>query len=105
MSKIKNAVDEFRKKLTDKQLEVVVEKPVVPVEATSDLIAYDVIQDPTTNSRKFVIVKLVYNLDTKEARIDSVRPFEDKTAGMAIQLDKKNHEYFYEKNNRGVNKK
>jgi len=104
MSKTKSAIEELRTKLFDRQKQEAVEEVQQQVESKLDSVIYDVIQDPTKTNREFLILKLKYNLDTKEAAIVDVQKFQDKTAGLSIQLAKENLKYLFEKNkNRGDN--
>jgi len=100
MSKAKDKIEELRNKLFENKKKELTEKAQEVIETTMDNTVYDVIQDPSTKSRQFLMVKIKYDLDTKTAAIVDVMPFQDKAAGLTIQMDKENRKYLYEKNSR-----
>ena len=98
MSKAKDKIDEIRNKIFEKKKETMVEEADAKILATMENVAYDVIQDPNSKSRAFIMVKIAYDLETKTAKIVEVRPFGDKAAGLSITMDKENRKYLFEKN-------
>jgi len=98
MSKVKDTVEEFKNKYLNVKKEEVVKEEVKAKAATMDNVTYDVIQDPSTKSRAFLIVKIKYDLKTKEAIIEEVRNFNDKVAGMSMVADKDNREFLFKRN-------
>lgn len=103
MSKDKSLLDDVRSKLFNRKETEAEQQAQAEVEASLENETFDVIQDPSTKSRQFLIVKLKYNLDTKQASVVDVAPFQDKAAGLAITNDKTNLKFFYDKNTRGRN--
>lgn len=99
MSK-KETVEEFKAKLAAKQKQLEAELAKKAMEADLDLSVIDVIQDPTKKTRSFLAVKIKYDLVTKTASVVEILPFEDKTAGLSIQMGSKNLEVLFEKNRR-----
>lgn len=98
MSKIKETVEEFRNKLLNRKEQEVVQEEQKQLESTLEYAAYDVVQDPATNSRSFLIVKIKYDITTKQATVVEVRPFHDKAAGLSMVMDKENRKYLFERN-------
>lgn len=103
MSKVKDAISDLRAKLTNRESEP--EALEKPQDETYDVIfdneVYDVIQDPTTKSRAFLMVRIQYDLKTKVAQVTEVKPFDDKAAGLTMSIDKQNRKYLFERNRRG----
>lgn len=97
MSKAKDAIKEFREKLFETKKKEVVEEAQKKIEENMDNVTYDVIQNPDTKSREYLIIKIKYDLTTKTASVVGVKPFNDKVAGMTIIMDKENRKYLYEK--------
>lgn len=97
MSKAKDALEEVRKAVFDRKNEEIAKEAGVTIEKTLPLITYDVIQDPSTQSRKFLIVQIRYDLTTKEAKVISARPFSDHVVGLMKQNDKENMRIMYDK--------
>lgn len=104
MSKAKEAVAELRSKIFENKKQEVVEKAEEVIKKNLEYSVYDVIQDPDTNSRSFIMVKIEYDLKSKKAQLVEVRPFQDKAAGLGIVMDKENRKYLFEKNKRGDKK-
>jgi len=100
MGKTKDTVEELRSKLFERKKEEIVETEKKLVEENLECVAYDIIQNPN-KKRDYLIVRIKYNLETKEAVVTDVEPFHDKAAGLGLQLDKKNRKYFFDKVNRG----
>lgn len=98
MSKAKQTIQEFREKLFEKKKEEIVEQSNKIIQENLEYVAYDVVQDPSTKSRSYVMVKIRYDLNTRQAVVEEVRPFEDKAAGLTIQMDKENRKYLFERN-------
>jgi hypothetical protein len=98
MSKAKDTVEELRNKLFNRKQKETVEEEQQAITTTLSNVTYDVIQDPSTTSRQFLIVKIKYDLDTKQATVVEVRPFQDKAVGMIIIKDKESRKYLFEKN-------
>mgnify|MGYP003460551307 FL=1 len=98
MSKTKETVEELRKKLFERKKEDAVENAEKVIEAQLDGVVYDVVQDPSTKSRAFLMVKIVYDINTKQAVVEDVIKFNDKTAAFGMNLDKENRKYLFEKN-------
>jgi hypothetical protein len=96
--KAKESIEELRAKLFDRKKQEVVEAADKVIDQTLDNITYDIIQDPATQSRAFLIVKIKYDLNTKLAKIVDVIPFPNKAVGLTMQRDKENLKYFYEQN-------
>ena len=103
MSKTNNKIDELRSKIMnkiqDKVDDKVDDKETTKVEAT-EYIIYDVIPDPNLKGRNYVIVKITYNIVNKEAIVEGVKPFPDKTVGLSIQMNKENLEFWYNPSNK-----
>jgi hypothetical protein len=98
MSKAKESIEELRAKLFDRKKQEVVEAAEKAIEANLDFTTYDVVQDPSIQSRSFLILKIKYDLATKTAAIIDVVPFPDKAAALTMQRDRENLKYFYERN-------
>lgn len=97
MSKAKDSIEQLRKKLHEKTLEFKAEKAQQEIEEKLTHIVYDVFQDPTAKHRSFLIAKLQYNPDTKEAVVMGIKPFPDKAAGLSYVMNHENMRYLYEK--------
>lgn len=97
MSKAKEAIKEFREKLFETKKQEIVEEAQKTIENAMDGVTYDVIQNPDTKSRDYLILKIKYDLETRTAAIVEVKPFNDKVAGMSIIMDKENRKYLFEK--------
>ena len=97
MSKAKEAIKEFRDKLFETKKQEIVEEAQKTIENAMDGVTYDVIQNPDTKSRDYLILKIKYDLETRTAAIVEVKPFNDKVAGMSIIMDKENRKYLFEK--------
>lgn len=97
MSKPKDTIKEFREKLFETKKKEVVEEAQKKLEETMDNVTYDVIQNPSTKSRDYLIVKIKYDLENNNATIVEVKPFIDKVAGMSMLMDKENRKYLFEK--------
>lgn len=102
MSKPKDLINEVRSKLLGRKQEEMTVQEQTELAQSLPLEAFDVIQDPSTKSRAFLIVKIKYNLETREAVVTDVAPFQDKAAGLALSNDKSNLRYFFDKNTRGA---
>lgn len=100
MTTKKSPIEEFKAKLAAKQVSVTKDAEKKEPEVSLENTVYDVIQDPDKQGRNFVAVKIAYNLKDKTASVVDVTTFEDKAAGMAIQMDKKDRQYLFDKNNR-----
>jgi carbonic anhydrase len=100
MSKAKDTIEELRAKLFERKKQETIEESKKLVEANFDQVVYDVIQNPDTKSRSYLIVRIKYDIKTKEAVVTDVNTFEDKTAGLTMQLDKENKKYLFEKSDR-----
>lgn len=105
MSKAKEAIAELRSKMFDNKKQEIVEKAVEVINETLSETTYDVIQDPSTKSRAFLIVKIQYDIKTKKAAVVEVKPFDDKAAGLTMNLDKQNRKYLFERNRNNGEKK
>lgn len=103
MSKTKETVEELRKKLFERKKDEVVETADQVLETKLDGVVYDVVQDPSTKSRAFLMVKIKYDIETKQAVVEEVVKFGDKTAAFSMVMDKENRKYLFEKS--GGNKK
>lgn len=96
MSKVKDAVEEFRQKLLDKKKqEDVTESVKEEVKFTQT--AFDVIRDPTKTNRAYLIVKIEYDIASKQAKVVDTVEFHDKTAALSMLADKDNRRYFFER--------
>ena len=62
---------------------------------------YDVFQDPDEKNRAFVIAKIQYNPETKDAKVMETRKFGDKAAGLAFVMNKENLNYLFNKAKKG----
>jgi len=97
----KEELNELRQKLEIKkkklEVEKATEKHIKNIKETLTYTTYDVFQDPSKRGRHFIMVKLQYNPDTKEAVVVDIRPFEDKTAGLSFVMDKDNRKYLFDK--------
>lgn len=98
MSKAKDTVEELRSKLFDRKKEETVQEAEKTLEASLDNIVYDVIQNPDVKNRSFLAVKIKYDLKTNQAVIVETREFQDKAAGLTIQMNKENLKYLFERN-------
>lgn len=96
----KSKLDELRQKLYDKKQELMQEKAKEQIEEELTHVAYDIFQDPETKSRKFLMVKIKYNPETKKATVMDVKDFEDKPSGLTFVMNKSNNEYLYNKSNK-----
>jgi hypothetical protein len=104
VSKAKDVLADIKTKVFERKKEEMVEEAKKTLEANLETVAYDVIQDPSTTSRQFLIVQIKYDLETKKAVISEVRPFSDKTAGLSIQMNKENIKFLFDRNKRGDKK-
>lgn len=100
MSKPKEIIENIRSQYFDRQKDKIVEEANKTLEEKLEHTVYDVIQDPSTKSRQFIMVKIKYDLVTKQAVVSEVTEFQDKAAGLTIQMDKENRKYLFEKNSR-----
>lgn len=104
MSKAKEVIDDIRNKVFERKKQETVEEAKKTIEASLTTVAYDVIQDPNSQTRNFIIVKLVYDLfkkledGTYSASVVEVRPFDDRGAAMSMIKDKETRKFFFEKN-------
>lgn len=104
MSKAKDVIADIRDKVFERRKQETIEKAQEVLEKNLDNTVYDVIQNPNSKSRDFLIVKIKYDLETKEAAVLEVREFQDKAAGLTIQIDKENRKYLFNKNKKGEKK-
>lgn len=98
MSKAKDTIEKIRQQVFERKKEEAVQEAKAVIEKTMPYTAYDVIQDPNVKGRAFLIVKFKYDLATRQAIIDEVRPFEDNSVGLSMQMDKDNREYMFNRN-------
>ena len=98
MSKTKDTIEELRAKLFERKKEEIVEVADETILSKLDNSTYDVVQDPSTNSRSFLMIKIKYDLENRKAEIEDIIKFNDKTAAFGMIMDKENRKYLYEKN-------
>ena len=104
MSKAKDVMEDLRNKVFERKKQESVEKAEEVIKPDLDNIIYDIIQDPSTSSRRYLALQIRYNLETKDAKVMEVRPFDDKTVGLSIEMNRKNIKYLFEKSKRGDKK-
>jgi hypothetical protein len=104
MSKPKDVINSIRNKVFERQKESVVEAAEQKIEETKEMVVYDIVQDPRTKSRAFLIVKIAFDIETMTARLEEVVPFADKTVALSIQMDKENRKYLFDKYSKGSKK-
>lgn len=100
-------LDELRKKLEEKkkvlqqETEVIEELNTEEVteETTEDnyYVVHDIIQDPSTKSRKYLMVEIKYNINTGECKLGEIKNFTDKTTGFSVVSRKHHFQYLYNK--------
>lgn len=110
MSKTKDKVNELREKLFNRKQEEMAQEATAAVEqanpstATDKRHVIDVIPDPNRGGRYYLMVKIEFDIVTREAKVVDVREFDDKVAGLSIQIEKENRKYLYERRTRNENK-
>lgn len=108
MSKTKDKVNELREKLFNRKQQEMTEEATVAVEQANptDESRYviDVIPDPNRGGRYYLMVKIEFDIVTRKAKVVDVREFDDKVAGLSIQIEKENRKYLYERRTRNENK-
>lgn len=100
-------IDELREILKSKKKELKEETEAVEdvvenvleevVEEGNYHIVHDIIQDPSTKSRKYLMVEIKYDIDTGECILGKVMNFTDKTIGYSVVSRKYHAKYLYDK--------
>lgn len=91
-------VEELMKKRAqeneDQKQETKFEKVKEPLDQT----VYTVVIDKEKGGNNFLIVKLNFNYETKEAKVESVADLSQKVIGMRFPVEQENLKYYFQKN-------
>ena len=101
MSDSKDTIAKLREKYHEKKKELLTKEAEKKIEAELHQTVYDVFQDPSKKGRAFIIAKIQYNSETKDAKVIETREFTDKNAGLAFVMNKENLNYLFNKCKKG----
>lgn len=101
MSDSKDTIEKLRQKYHEKKKELLTKEAEKKIKVELHQTVYDVYQDPTKKNRVFIIAKIQYNPETKDAKVIETREFTDKSAGLAFVMNKENLNYLFNKSKKG----
>ena len=91
-------VEELMKKRAQENEEQKQESKPQKVKEPLDQVVYTVIVDKEKGGNNFLIAKIAFNYETKDARVESISELSQKVIGMRFPVEQENLKYYYEKN-------